>query len=94
MRLPEGMQEMLDKLSVVNAELDIHNLRGESLRTKKKALEEAIREVCPHPKEHLKQESSHFSGSYYDRACTYDWTVCKLCGAKSEVRTTTHSYYG
>lgn len=92
--LPEGMQELLDKLSVIKKELEIHNLRGSVLNDKRSALELAIKEICPHPQEYLKNEYSYFSGSYYDRASTDHWTTCTLCGARSEIRTETHSYYG
>lgn len=45
---------------------------------------------------HLEVEKKiyYFAGSYYDKAYTDSWNVCKVCGAKSEVKTEYHSWYG
>lgn len=92
--LSAELQHIVDKLAVAESEIKIYELRGVALYAKQKALQEELRNACPHPKEYLKAEYSYFSGSYYDRASTDHWTTCTLCGAKSEIRTETHSYYG
>jgi len=92
--LPEGMQDLLDKLDVVKRELEIHKLRGAVLNDKRSELQHAIKQMCPHPDEYLKKESRYSGGSYYDRASTDHWTECTLCGSRSEIKTETHSYYG
>lgn len=92
--LPEGMQDLLDKLDVVKRELEIHKLRGAALNNKRSELQLAIKEMCPHPQEYLKKESRYCSGSYYDRASTAHWTECTLCGSQSEITTEIHSCYG
>lgn len=59
---------------------------------KVKELTKQRNEMCPHLV--VEQRQYYFSGSYYDRAYTDYWTECKCCGAKSEVTTEQHSWYG
>ena len=47
---------------------------------------------CKHPK--IIKKESYFGGSYYDKAYTDHWNECEICGAKSEVTTEYHSWYG
>ena len=47
---------------------------------------------CPH--EEINEESSYFSGSYYDKAYTEYWNRCALCGERSEKTLRMHSWYG
>lgn len=47
---------------------------------------------CKHPK--IVKKESYFEGSYYDKAYTDHWNECEICGAKSEVRHESHSWYG
>lgn len=47
---------------------------------------------CTH--DEVEKKSEYFDGSYYDKAHTEYWVVCKLCGAKSERTTEMHSWYG
>lgn len=49
--------------------------------------------TCTH-EGHVEKKSSYFSGSYYDKAYTDHWNQCTLCGARSEVTTENHSWYG
>lgn len=47
---------------------------------------------CPHTE--LEQQEIYYSGSYLDRARTDYWNQCKLCGARSEITTESHTWYG
>lgn len=47
---------------------------------------------CKHPK--IIRKESYFGGSYSDKAYTDHWNECEICGAKSEVTTEYHSWYG
>lgn len=49
-------------------------------------------EECTH--DEVERKSEYYDGSYYDKAHTEYWTVCKLCGKKSERTTEMHSWYG
>lgn len=66
--------------------------RKQALVDKQKQILKDMLKECPH--EEIEHKSSYFSGSYYDKAYTDHWNECKLCGAKSEVTTESHSYYG
>lgn len=66
--------------------------RTQELVDREKQLLKDLLEECPH--EETEHKSSYYPGSYYDKAYTDHWNECKLCGAKSEVTTETHSYYG
>lgn len=57
-------------------------------------LETELQSVCDHPQSSLKNESIYHPGTYYDKASTTHWTVCTVCGAKSETWETVHSHYG
>ena len=67
--------------------------------TKKKKLIDKHNEVitallkeCTHDEVEIK--TNYYSGSYYDHAHTDNWTVCKLCGERSEIKQEMHSWYG
>lgn len=47
---------------------------------------------CTH--EEVERKSRYYDGGYYDKAHTEYWNVCKLCGATSEIKSETHSWYG
>jgi hypothetical protein len=47
---------------------------------------------CTH--DEVERKSEYYSGSYYDKAHTDYWTVCVLCGTRSERTHETHSWYG
>ncbi len=47
---------------------------------------------CPH--EEIEPKESYYEGSYLNKASTDYWNQCKLCGARSEVTTQVHSWYG
>lgn len=57
-------------------------------------LESELQSLCDHPQSALKNESKYHPGNYHDKASTTHWTVCTVCGAKSETWETVHSYYG
>lgn len=88
----ERLDELDQLIEVENAQLQIISLRKKAIYDRLQKLEQERREICDHPE--LEQKSSYCGGSYYDRASTDYWNVCKRCGAKSEVTTETHSYYG
>jgi hypothetical protein len=94
--IPGSDEFRLDELDELIAKeegaLQVLLLREKSLRDKIDRLEHERQELCPHTL--LEEQSSYCSGSYYDKASTDYWNVCKCCGAKSEVTTKTHSYYG
>ena len=86
------LDELDELIAREGANLSVILLREKALRDKIDKLKHERRELCPHTT--LKEESSYFPGSYYDKASTDYWNVCTRCGAKSEVTTKTHSYYG
>ena len=57
-------------------------------------LETELQSVCNHPQDQLENQSKYHPGNYYDKASTTHWTVCTVCGAKSETWETVHSHYG
>lgn len=60
---------------------------------KKKCDAQSLRdELCPHTK--IEGKSSYYPGSYNDTAYTNYWNECSCCGAKSEVISERHGYYG
>jgi DNA-directed RNA polymerase subunit M/transcription elongation factor TFIIS len=63
-----------------------------ALVEKQQAILTEILTECPH--EELKEESYHFSGSYYDKAYTETWMRCVVCGNRGESTIDHHSWYG
>lgn len=49
-------------------------------------------ENCTH--EEIETREHYFPGGYLDTARTEYWNQCKLCGARSEVTTESHKWYG
>lgn len=68
------------------------NAKRKLISKHQKELKEMLA-TCTH-EGHVVKKSSHFSGSYYDKAYTDYWNECSLCGERSEVTTEMHSYYG
>lgn len=51
-----------------------------------------LKNSCPH--EEIEPRQSFHAGSYYDTARSMYWNQCKLCGAKSEITSKGHGWYG
>jgi len=92
--LPDEVLAIQSDLDRADAELKIHHLRGEVLNRRKDELKKKLLEICRHPEDYIKDESSYYGGSYYDRAENTRWRVCTVCGCQSEKVTETLSYYG
>jgi DNA-binding winged helix-turn-helix (wHTH) protein len=62
------------------------------IKKHQKELNELV-STCTH-EGYIEHKTSHFSGSYYDKAYTDHWNECNLCGARSETTRDNHSWYG
>jgi hypothetical protein len=85
-------KELTELLSRLGDEIARLNERERKLHDKVEAAKKELQEVCLHDK--IEQKHYYFDGSYYDRAYTDRWNQCCTCGAKSEVTTEYHSWYG
>lgn len=85
-------KELTELLSRLGGEMERVHLRERKLLDKIEKAKAELKEVCLHDK--IEQKHYYFDGSYYDRAYTDRWNQCCTCGAKSEVKTEYHSWYG
>lgn len=74
-------------------EIDAHPfvVQKRKLITKHNTAINLLLEECTH--EEVEKKSQYYSGSYYDKAYTDYWSVCKLCGKKSDSNSETHGWY-
>ena len=66
--------------------------RKQALADKQRTILTDLLKNCQH--EELKQESSYYSGDYYNKAHSEYWMQCTLCGERGPKKTEMHSYYG
>jgi hypothetical protein len=84
-------QKLMDKCQ---EEIDAHPfvVQKRKLIDKHKNTVTQLLAECTH--DEVERKSLYFDGSYYDKAYTTYWNVCKLCGVTSERTNETHSWYG
>lgn len=83
-KLARKSKELIDAHPFVVAKRNLISKHNDAI---KKLLDE-----CTH--DEVERKSQYYEGSYYDKASTDYWNVCLLCGARSEITSETHSWYG
>ena len=75
-------------------EIDAHPfvIQKRKLITKHDASINLLLTECTH--EEVEKKSEYYGGSYLDTAHTDYWSVCTLCGKKSDRKTKDHGWYG
>lgn len=86
------LEELNELIAIAEEQLKIIRLREKAQADKLEQLCAERQKVCEHTQ--TDEESSYFSGSYYDRASTSYRTICRCCKVVLECREVTHSYYG
>lgn len=81
------MTEFEQQLAAVDRRIERARKRMTSLHAER----DAILANCPHT--HIEQKHHYYGGDYLNKSYTDYWAQCRICGAKSPVRTDSHGSY-
>ncbi len=81
------MTEFEQQLAAVDKKITRARKRMTALHTER----DLILAKCPHT--HIEQKSHYYGGDYLNTSYTERWAECRICGAKSEVKTENHDHY-
>ena len=91
--MANNLQCLVDQRKLLAKQLQLHELKGESLRKKLEAVETKLQEACSH--DEVEETSSYHSGGYDYCAETFYSHTCRTCGkVVKRWSKTHHGIYG
>lgn len=95
----ESEQQPTKKISYLNREIKKLSTKLDEIEQQRNVVickinekREKIKEICVHPKEHVKEKHKSFSGGYDYVSEYHTWAECNICGAVSETKIEYGSY--
>ena len=86
--MAKNLQSLADECELLRKQLQLHELKGDSLRNKLEAAEVKLQAACPH--EDVEETSSYHGGGYDYCAETFYTHTCRTCGKVLKQWSKTH----